>query len=484
MTVFASNAGDVGRGAAMDVATSRRLVIVSVPFVRLVRMSLSDLVLGTLREDDDVVIVSPFAEAAGFQRSFAAHDLTFLKWTPPRLSRGSRALLAASELMRRNGYWRRFRNSGMAYYVENELTVHGMNGADRRLPPGRAAVFRFFSVMGQWPAAWRIADQMLGSSWCRFPALETLASRYADVTLIQSANWGIQDRALSRLSRDQGWLRVMLPYTVDQLDVNGYLLNDFDAVCAQGPFEARAARTLHAIPATKVHEVGSAWLRRLDQMRDQALSERRPPFVMYAGASALYFPRASELEGLARIAALIAAEHPGLQLVYRPVPDDEAARREIEEFCARLPGVSIQWPAITEIGLDGNADIDVHATLEAYVRNILGCRALVMSSVTSLAIDVARINRCGVVSNMVDPRGVLARRKTHLLHRPWFSALRVAHTHEELVAATRSLLNDPIASEAAAEALGHDWDFPHQEFRSRFRAALRANAPRASRGRP
>lgn len=462
----------------------RRLVILSVPFVRIARVVLSELVLGVLRQRCDVVIVAPFADVPAFQRSFGGPDTSFVRWSPRPFRRMARALYAASEIMRRYGYYRKLQRRGMAYYVVNERMVFDSGGADTEIRGARALGYRAFGTLGRWRGAWRVAERALGRSWASQPALEALAGRYDAVTLVQSANWGDQDRALARLSRSKRWRRVLVPYTTDQLDVNGYLINEFDAVCVQGSFEAECARGYHAVNDDRVVELGSVWLRHLRRIRDRVWPSQQAAhgagdMVMYAGASPLYYSRAAELEAVRALAAWLARSHPLLTLVYRPVEDDPAVRRTIETDMNAHANVAVQWPAATEIGLDTYPDHDHVAALERYALGLKGCRVMVMSNVTSLALDVSAAARCAVISNQYDPTGLLRRRRNDLLQRPWFAAVTFVTNIDELLRAVDRQLADPSLGRRAADALLSHWDFPHDEVETRLLSAV---APELARG--
>ena len=66
-------------------------------------------------------------------------------------------------------------------------------------------------------------DQHAVAARERGDRLEQLARGYDRVTLVQSANWGVQDRALARLSRERGWRRVLLPFTAAYLALRALL---------------------------------------------------------------------------------------------------------------------------------------------------------------------------------------------------------------------------------------------------------------------
>lgn len=453
---------------------SRRLVIISVPLSRIARVTLSEEFLGPLRKEFDIAIVAPFASDPAFVKTFGGARTSLLRWTMPTLTRARRTLLAISEVLRRDGYWWRFRHDGMEHYLRNQFTIPGENGRDRRMPLARAAAFRALAIMGSWPRAWKLVDRILGTGWAAFPDLERLASGYSSVTIVQSASWGEQDRALATLSRRHRWRRVLVPYTVDQLDVNGYLLNDFDVVCPQGPFEEERARSKHDIGDDRLCRLGSAWFRHLERVREGLGATLRDaePFVMYAGVSPLYFPRAVEARAVDRLSAFLEAEFPSLRLIYRPVEADATRRREIESRYRDCPNVGIQWPTTSEVGLGEYGDTDQRESMRQYVRNLAGCRLLVMSSITSLAIDIAKLERCGVVANQFDDTGMLAKRFADRLDRAWFGSFRMVRSLDDMIVQSRVLLTNGAEAKTEAEELTGWWDYANQDFASNLLKAV------------
>lgn len=456
--------------AARSVETGSRLVIISVPLVRIARVTLSDPVLGYLRKTSNVVVVAPFADQPTFQAAFGSRNTEFVKWQEPRLNRFHRWLFAASEIMRTHGYWLRHRKRETAYFAHNRLRVFGENGADHRLALLHRLVFWLLGRMGASERAWILADRMLPARWSEHPALTEISRSYRHVTLIQSANWGMQDRALASLSRREGWRTVLVPYTTDQLDTNGFLLNWFDAICPQGPFEYQRGVTLHHIAPTRLRRLGSAWFRHLEQIRSTRTQTDtravRNPLVIYAGVSSLYFPRANEYAAVDAIAEFLARCFPTLRLVYRPVELDAARQAEIQERYESNPMVSVEWPSLSEIGLADYASLDHEASLVRYVQGMAGCKVLVMSNTTTLCIDAAFLEGCGIISNRIDPSGVLALRQTTKLDRSWYPGLRIVTTREELLQTLEFLLRNPEQAAAEARELVNLWDYPDTDFES------------------
>ena len=453
---------------------NKHLVIISVPLVRLARVTLSDVVLGSLRKVSDVVVVAPFADA--LEDAFGGPNTRFINWQPADLPRVRRAIYASSEIMRLQGYWHRFRKDTTEYYAWNLFRVFGEDGSDTRLPPLVTGAYWLFSRLGRTGTAWQTLDRLLGTQWCELMELTELSRSYKNVTLLQSANWGMQDRALASLGRREKWRTVLVPYTTDQLEANGFLLNSFDVICPQGPFEYERARTRHHVPPERIRPLGSAWFRHLERIRAEqsAAVSKTPaePFVLYAGVASMYFPRVSEFAAVDAIADFLASSFPEYRLVYRPVEFSERGRAEIEQRYGSHSQIELQWPANSEVGLAEYSEMDHKAALAQYVRSLAGCKLFVMSNTTSMCIDAAFLEQCGIVSNRVDDTGVLNARHTDSLYRGWFPGMRVAKTNDQLLKNVKLLLNRPDLAAAEARALVALWDYPHVDFDATLQEAV------------
>lgn len=106
----------------MDNKKSAKLIIISLPFYRIARVTLSEIVLHFLlsQKDTEILVVCPFANEPGFQKSFKDDRLQFRELNFSSLNRLKFLLLGVTEMLRRNGYWRRFRHSGFSYYLRNQ----------------------------------------------------------------------------------------------------------------------------------------------------------------------------------------------------------------------------------------------------------------------------------------------------------------------------------------------------------------------------
>ncbi|HEX2188395.1 MAG TPA: hypothetical protein VHG51_05825 [Longimicrobiaceae bacterium] len=463
--------------------------MVSVPFTRTARVLLSSEIFERLRLEHDVLVVSPSAEDEAFQREFGGPNTRFYRFRGEGVYRRRipAVLYGVSELLRFQGYYFRYRRAGLEYYWRGRDVVHGRGGEDRRRGPGARAAMTLLGYLGYAPAAWRLADRVAAPLVHDVAEIGRIADGYDSVAVVQVASFGEQERFLSYCARKFGFRTLLLPYTTDQLTINGHLLSRFDRVLAQGPWEARCATEMHGVPAERVHTLGSLWFRNMDRIR-RMLEERgesaprepgAPRVVMYAGHSSMYFPRESEY---AAVDAVLAAMRAGVfgpaRLVYRPITEGDD---ELDDLVARYGGdplVEIQFPQASCIGITGHTRGEVAAELAEYVKQLLEVDVLVMSYLTSMCLDAYYLGR-GVVSNCADATGTLERRGAEVflaadVNRVVRSGMPMARSLPELVEAVRDALDRPEQGREAGRRLVAEWDHPREDYVGEFMRVLNA----------
>ncbi|MDO9490393.1 MAG: hypothetical protein Q7J32_18645 [Sphingomonadaceae bacterium] len=461
----------------------RRLVILSVPYLRVTRVLLSPTLLDALGADADIVVVGPFAAAAEFKAQFEGRGIDFLECAPRSLlPQPYRFIYALSELMRMFGFWFRHRDAGLGYYWQAEQIEFGDEGADRPKSLARRWLQRLTGVIGRSRGAWKLLDRVVARRLYDDPALRARMAAAAEITLVQASSWGFQDRMLASLASRAGARMILLPYTTDQLWVNGHLLADYDVVAVQGPFEERCARAYHDVPDARIEMLGSLWFRTVDSILERGLVTTDRPAgaarrVLYAGVSRRYFPRESEYLALH---ALLDAQRdgrlPAFDLVYRPYAMDEAERRDIEQRVTGIGPIELQWPEDVCAGLDDAAAGLIEPQLVQYLGRLASADVVVMSHTTSLGWDAAYLGS-GVVANFADPSGVLARRGTQLRFLPGVGLdcspqLPVAQELDELVSLVGRQLGSREAALSAGRGIVDDWDHRHPALAEALRAAV------------
>lgn len=449
---------------------NNRLIILSVPGERAARVLFSDVVLNTIQGQADVLVVTAIANAAAFSGACSALGFDVEGLTPSKpLTPWLRALYTFSELLRTSGYFCRYRQRGLQYYWSLTGKQWGDDGVDTVDKGIKRLLKKGIGVLGCWRHCWRIPDKLLGTLIYRCPALEKRLKQYQQVTLVQASSWDEQDRMLAWHARRSRFRTLLIPYTTDQLWVNGYLLCDYDAVCVQGPFEERCARVYHHVPEARFIRLGSMAFRAIDGLLHQHPELRREQqenaerVVLYAGVGRTYFPRVSEYLA---VEALILANQQGhfgpCRLIYRPYALSAEERADI---VARFNNrIELQWPEGSERTSERDLDGLIKAPLLRYIRGLLTADILVMSHTTSLCLDAAYLG-CGVIANFADETGVLVRRETHRRFQnngglDFAPGMPIVHSIPDLISQVQGLLNDNQAAKKSRETLVREWDYP------------------------
>ncbi|KTD24322.1 Uncharacterised protein [Legionella lansingensis] len=463
---------------------NKRLVILSVPNIRIARVLLNDHILGAVKDDADIVVATPFADDDAFRNEYRSSKLGFFPIKLPKQQpRLIQILYSLSELMRTVAFYRRNRRRGLQYYWSIMTKQFGEDGKDTSDPWLRRLVKQLTSIVGLWRGAWKVLDWLIGRSVFRSPMLENLVGQYQEVTLVQASSWGEQDRMLAWNARRFRFRTVLVPYTTDQLWVNGYLLCNYDAVCVQGPFEEHCARNYHQVPESRMIRLGSMWFRTIDRIVKNSpelreVNQKKDKRVMlYAGVSRIYFPRESEFQA---IDALITANKNGLfgestKLVYRPYAMTSEERAEIMERYGETL-LQLQWPEEVCAGLSSYSGGLITAQLLSYIQGLMDVDVLVMSHTTSLGIDAAYLG-CAVVANFADNTGVLARRKTHLRflkngQLDFAPGTPISRSIPELVSLVQVLLHDKAEARKSGEKLVAQWDYQCNNSQDLLRTAI------------
>jgi hypothetical protein len=463
-----------------------RLVVLSVPFERLIRAILTAPVLDPLSTRYDLVIVSPFAEDDRFRRMFEGRGVQFVKWD---VSVGTRKVLdilySTSEILRVQGYYRRYRDRGMGFYYANRTIQFGRDGDDRRYGIVKWLLMEVLSRIGKWPGAWRLLDRAIQSRY-RYPGLTDLTERYERVTLVQCSSWGNQDRALAGLARLNGWRNVLIPYTTDQLFCNGDLMADFDAVCVQGSVEAEFARELHQVPEDRILKLGSPWFRKIKEIARHAESvasvprqtQRRIERVMFAGVSTTYFPFESQLGIIDLLREGLRSRYSDeVRLVLRPVLVHDGEKERFLKHIGSHADLEIQWPEGSSLGLSSSRiGGDTTAELSSYVDQLNAVDLIVMASHTTLCLDAA-VLEIPSVGVFADKTGVLRSRNIARFLRPdrgtiMLPHLTTVHELDQLLPIVFEMLERPDAGRDLARRLVADWDFQDSDFEATLVSAV------------
>lgn len=469
---------------------ARTLVLLSVPFTRNMRYLIYSELFKALQASSDILVIGPQFANAAVRKEFEGEGVKFWGFdqSPEDIALVPRYLYALSEMLRRHGFWYRFRNAGLKYYWHAITDVSINSTADEvRRTPSRLRN-RVIGWLGYPRFAWRIFDRLFGRWFYDTNALKNFIKSYDNVVLVQTANWGFQERFLGFCARLFGLRSVLVPYTTDQLIINGHMITEFDAVCTQGPVESRYALYHHAMNPSRIAPLGMIWRRNLEGLHARGLvaaesvvAEPRTLTILYAGLTPTYFPRASELQAIDHIlSAIRGGRLPHTRLVYRPVAKDEADARALAKRFEGDPLITLQRPQPTLVGVDQTTVGTVEAEVTEYVSQLLSSDVFVMSATTTMMFDALHFD-IPCVANFTDPSDILRKAGFTTTYCENDETLRaspdmpVAHSFAQLIDHLEHALHghDRAALlQKVKSQLFSQWDYPSENFRKVFFDAL------------
>jgi hypothetical protein len=464
----------------MFITEKKNAIFISLPFYRIARVTLSDIIINQLLEKADVYVISPFAENDEFTSKFSSrlkhikfqrqHNSFFIEW-----------LMAVSELLRINGYYYKYSEKGMNFYKRIENIEFGKDGLDKKRSFSSSLLNWMCGTLGKNRNSWKLFDYFFGDNYYKKDYIEYVAKQYQNSVLIQSSSWGGQDRAMNWIADRLNFRKVLIPYTTDQITVNGYLIGKFDTICVQGPLEYRYALSHQNVKPSNIIKLGSCWFRHIDDLRKNIStiksynSDDQHFNIIYAGLSLLYFPRISELKAIDAILAHI--KDTSIKLIYRPVIESEEEKQGLIEMYKSNSSISFQWPEAACISLSQIPLNNPTNELSAYVESLENVKIVVMSAMTSFALDVAYISKAAIIANFYDPTGVIERRrmKNTLVDdskNPYLPFCKVVFELEDIVHKIEEIMNNESRRVIEAIENYNEWDYDPENFKSNLNNAL------------
>lgn len=447
------------------------LIVLSLPFQRLIRSHYAPWLIEKLTEFADVLVVSPFAADLSFRSAIPNLRVSHVAVPPTHegLPRIYRKLLAISNIMRVQGFWCRHRDS-LTYYWETRHVELGVNGRDTFAPVHKRFLKDVLAWIGSWPVTWRLIDRLIGQRVYNLQGLSNHIQGYENVTLIQASSWGEQDQALAWIARRDRWRAILLPYTTDQLYCNGFLYCDYDAVCVQGPEEERFATNLHAVEPQRIVEFGSlnfySIRRGLEDLHGIQPKDPSCKHILVVGVSATYFPSESEFSMLESILeAMEEGVFGDVSVTYRPVPQCTQIEEAIaKRFTGRSARLTIEYAPPAALGLGTLSNPDAISLAVNHVNAISGYTVAVMAGTTTLALDLSLMGTPSI-AYLGDPSGILESRKTHLRFAKDgiladFGYVPVVLDKPSLTHMVNRLLRDESHRKLVARQICDAWDYP------------------------
>jgi hypothetical protein len=445
----------------------RPIIILSIPFQRLIRSHYSPWFIHALIQQGRLQVVSPFTHDPIFLSQFLGE---VEHQPPPYLKKNyiwfCSKLIALSSLMRVEGFWRKNR-SNLGYLWANRHAPFSDNGYSRAPFYSRWLKDIIFLV-GSWHKSWRIIDFTPSFFYCH-PELEKVAREHKEVILIQCASWGLQDHLLAGIARRNKWRTVLIPYTVDQIFANGFLFCNYDVVCVQGPSELHFANNYHEIDLCRIVEFGSlnffSMRKIIEQRGDVPSPNTGVRRILFAGSINTYFPTESEFSALE---VLIKAVEGGLfgsaTVTYRPIATNEKIRNAIEKrFSKRSANLFVQYAEAEVFALDNLVNPNAYEVGVRHINNISGFDVAVMVGFTSLALDLSFLGT-PTIAYLKDNTGFLSAREYQKIFNkegryPSFNNVPVVNDEYSLIRLIKRYIEDNKFKVTQARKIRDDWDY-------------------------
>lgn len=444
----------------------KKIYIISVPFHRIAKITLSDFFLEQIAADGEILIISPLINEDFKSQFKKIKGIQYLNWGF-QPSGFAKKIFAISEMLRKYGYWFRFRNRGLQYLFYNRFKMFGHDGCDKNFSPLTKVLIYLSGLLGYFRFSWKLIDSFFFIKKGTFEALQSITRKYDQKVFVQSSSWSEQDRILQKWMRKHANLNILIPYTTDQLWTNGYLLADYDLVFAQGPAEYNFAKNFHKINDAQLVKFGCMWFRIMDKVRSQSVQQMqdKETVILYAGVDADYYPKEGELIAIKALSKAINSKKiPPAKIIYRPYIRSQAEKEIVIELFKELKEIEFQWIDLVINNITSTQKVSLSDSVKNAVKEFSGIDLVIMSGSTSLALDVAYLSNCAVIANFTDSKNINYRRKAHLQFDSnnnlfGIPGVNVVESTEALINYAALFLNDKKLSEKNAKEIYSNWDY-------------------------
>lgn len=453
----------------------KRLVVVSIPFQRLIKTHLTQKLLDVYLEKAEVLIVAPFAADKAFQSLFNSSSISFYQINDLSLnSKLQRIIHGTLTLVRLHGYWRKNRKI-LGYYHTTRFTNFGKNGDDKNIRFFKRVFLNLLGYIGYSRRIWEVLRNSFGSRVYPNQFLMNCSDKYKEVILIQSSSWGDQDQQLAWIAYKERWKNIFVPYTTDQLWTNGYLLSHYHKICVQGPAEYEMAKTLHRIQDKTLVKTGSLIRTALKEINHNSKSSHGK--IIYAGCSTVFFPMQSQVLGLQSIVeARNKGKIPWLNIVFRPIVESDEEKNYLQREFEDVEDFEIDFPGVSMWGLNVYQHDDPKIGLKKLKEIMNGTEVLITALVSSFVLEAAFL---GVpsISFFADHTGVLDKRKTELQFNSegelrFMESLKVVFSTDQLIDEINLILSDKLIGVNLCRNLITEWDYPNEDLFENLSSAI------------
>lgn len=420
----------------------QKTLLISVPYLRNIRHSLSVPFTTELKKYGKIVVISPFKISKNDLEFIDLEDVSFIHFHF-NASFISKYLIGISDYARRSGYFSSSKDHDLPYYFKNLSFRFNKSGYFEKLSMIMSLAIKITSLVFRSRYIWKIFENFVMKFLKIDSNLEKKLSSLDNVVYLQSANWGIQDRILTYISESKNWKSLMIPYTSDQIFCTGHLLKKHDIYAVQSELEKRFAMDLHNIPEEKIKIIGSIWFRNIEyfsEQREKPLKKIRKK-ILYAGVSSLYFPKLTEIKSL----EIIADEFQDTEIHYCPYIS-ESEFFNVKKYFKKNKNVTVIPHSLNMTELKSEKEASFSLDMMEHLQKIAGVDVFIMSYLTSMSVDTNFISKCPIVANFIDDFGILKKRNTDAFPKNALLGkdLMIVKTYEEIVDVIRKSLSGNI----------------------------------------
>jgi hypothetical protein len=472
-----------------------KLVVISIPYSRNFRYLVSSEIYKKLKKKYDILIVTPELERdKDIEKDFGGNNVRFYYYNHDHkaLSKITRSIYLFTEALRRFGYYYKYRNKQLRYYWEISTGKYSRTLDKDGFATQQNFIYRllcmFIGVIGSNKNFWSKLAVFFGKFFFDVHDINKITSNYDELVLIQTANWGFQERFLGFWAYKNKCKTILVPYTTDQILINGYMITDYDFYCPQGSVEEKYLVNLHEVDQKKICKLGMVWLRVLEEtniykkieseksQKDRRLKDKIR--IMYTGLTPTAYPMKSEFEAIDRILYEIKIGHINAnQLVYRPVVIDIKTKQAIEERYSNNSLIELQWPQAAMIGIHSEIRSSITAQIEEYLEQVAGIDLIIMSATTTMAFDAFKME-IPCIANFYNSNDSFCKNgfsKSYIDTDEFIISAKgmpVVHTLDELIDEYRKLMDNPNVVKLTKESTFSSWDYRNKNYVNDFMRLL------------
>lgn len=468
------------------------LLVISVPFGRNARFLLSSEIYKKMIKKYDILIVSPFSNNSNLKKEFGGANIYFLSINSQRNKhKYIKYLYSLSELLRFNGYWFRFRKDKWEslWRLTTSLKVEQLTRKYIKKSIRDKIITYLTGYLGYFKFTWRLIDRIFGRYFYNINTIFKYTSKYRNVIIIQTANFSFQERFLSFFARKFSYKSIFVPYTTDQLMSNGYLINNFESICAQGPIETGYLIKYHNIPPKKIFKLGMLWFRNIEtlntqinqnQKKDKYLKKR---ILLYAGSTMPYFSKQIELQAIDKIlSAIKKGLLPNAKLIYRPIANKNELKNIFKKY-SKKNEIEIQIPQYSLMGMEQYTKSSIKEDIIEYLKMMSSIDICIMSNITTLLFEAIYFGKPVISYFAGSNSGIPMTGYDELLIKEdiakYFSSgiPAILSSSDILVEKIKEILDNPSWYHSMQKKLLNHWDYKNPNYISEFMKLIKSLEP-------